>query len=142
VAWIASTSPLSELLGVNPKHLQARAFLQGLRELGYVDGKNLVIEWRSAEGKHEDLPEIIRQLVANNVDVIVSPANVVTKAAKSVTQALPIVMAGNAIPVAYGFVESLARPGGNITGLSAEVGVEIAGKNWSCLKSSFQGAHA
>ena len=72
VAWVAATSPLSELVGANPAHPLARGFLQAMRELGYVEGRNLVVEWRSAEGKFDDLPEIIRQLVANNVDVIVS----------------------------------------------------------------------
>src|SRR5689334_1665566 len=86
VAFVASTSPLSELVGVRPIHPYARAFLQGMRDLGYVEGNNLAVEWRSAEGKWDDLPDIIRQLVASNVDVIVSPANPVITAAKRVTQ--------------------------------------------------------
>src|SRR5262249_6500399 len=118
VGWVASTSPLSELVGAKPIHPYARAFMQGMRELGYIEGKNLVLEWRSGEGKFERLPEIIRELVALNVDVIVAPADVVTKAAKAVTSTIPIVMAGTAIPIEVGFVQSLARPGGNITGLS------------------------
>src|SRR5262249_27077111 len=89
-----------------------------MRELGYVDGKNLAIEWRSAEGKFDRLPDIIRELLVHNVDVIVAAADVVTKAAKAVTSIVPIVMAGTNIPVEIGIVQGLARPGGNITGLS------------------------
>jgi putative ABC transport system substrate-binding protein len=128
VAFIATTSPVSELIGPNPVNPTAKAFTQGLRELGYVDGQNLVIEWRSAEGKPDDLKKIVRQLVADHVDVIVAPVNPVTKAAKSVTTTVPIVMSGNAIPVEWGFVESLARPGGNITGLTTDSSSDISGK--------------
>jgi ABC-type uncharacterized transport system substrate-binding protein len=134
VAWVASTTPLSEMVGATPTHPLSRAFLEALRKLGYADGKNLIIEWQSAEGKFDDLPEIVRQLVANNVDVIVSPANVVTQAAKGLTSTIPIVMAPNAIPVELGFVQSLARPGGNITGVTIEVSVEIAGKRLEIIR--------
>jgi putative ABC transport system substrate-binding protein len=130
VAFVAATSPVSEFLGVSP----IRAFLEGMRELGYVQGKNLVVEWRSAEGKWDDLRDIIRQLVAIHVDVIVSPANPVIKAAKSVTQTIPVVMIGIAIPVEFGFVQTLARPGGNITGLSFDVTLETSGKRLELLK--------
>jgi putative ABC transport system substrate-binding protein len=121
VGWVASTSPLSELIGANLIHPFAKAFRQAMRELGYVDGKNLAIEWRSAEGKFERLPDIIRELLARNVDVIVAAADVVTKAAKDVTSTLPIVMAGTSIPVEIGVVKGLARPGGNITGLAIPI---------------------
>src|SRR5262245_23414345 len=94
VGWVASTSPVTELIGPSPTHPYARAFLQSMRELGYVDGKNLAIEWRSAEGKFDRLPDIIRELLVHNVDVIVAAADVVTKAAKAVTSIVPIVMAG------------------------------------------------
>jgi len=134
VAFVASTSPLSELVGVRPIHPYARAFLQGMRDLGYVEGNNLAVEWRSAEGKWDDLPDIIRQLVASNVDVIVSPANPVITAAKRVTQTVPIVMMGIAIPVEFGFVQSLARPGGNITGLTFEATLETGGKRLELLR--------
>jgi ABC-type uncharacterized transport system substrate-binding protein len=131
VGWVASTSPLSELIGANPSHPFARAFRQAMRELGYVDGKNLAIEWRSAEGKFERLPDIIRELLAHNVDVIVAAADVVTKAAKDVTSTIPIVMAGTAIPVEIGVVKGLGRPGGNITGLSIPI---LFGKRLELLK--------
>ncbi len=115
----------------------ARAFLQAFRDLGYADGKDLVIDWRSAEGKLDDLPRIISQVVADQVDVIVSPSNLVTQAAKSVTDTVPIVMAGNSFPVESGFVESLAKPGGNITGLSIDISVEISGKRIEMILELF-----
>jgi putative tryptophan/tyrosine transport system substrate-binding protein len=134
VGWVASISPLSELVGANPIHPYARAFVQVMRELGYIEGKNLAIEWRSAEGKFERLPGIIRELVALNVDVIVSAADAVIKAAKAVTSTIPVVMAGITVPVELGFVQSLARPGGNITGLSAQVSFDIVSKRVELIK--------
>jgi putative ABC transport system substrate-binding protein len=104
-----------------------------MRELGYLEGKNLAIEWRSPEGKFERLPDIIRELVALNVDVIVSPIDVVIKAAKTVTSTIPIVMAGVTSPVELGFVQSLSRPGGNITGLSTQV-LDLLGKRVELIK--------
>jgi putative tryptophan/tyrosine transport system substrate-binding protein len=134
VGWVASTSPVTELIGPNPTHPYAKAFLQAMRELGYVDGKNLVIEWRSAEGKFERLPQIVGELVALKVDVIVSPADVVIEKAKPVTSTIPIVMAGVVIPVERGFVQSLSRPGGNITGLSSEAGIDVVAKRVELIK--------
>jgi len=128
VGWVASISPLSELVGTNPINSFARAFVQRMRELGYIERKNLAIEWRSAGGKFERLPEIVRELVALNVDVIVSGVDVVIKTAQAVTSTIPVVMAGITSPVELGFVQSLARPGGNITGLSAQVSLDIVGK--------------
>jgi putative ABC transport system substrate-binding protein len=94
------------------------AFPRGMRELGYVEGKNLVIEWRSAEGKYERLPELAAKLVQLKVDVIVAPGPHAISAAQKVTTTVPIVMANSGDPVGSGFVQSLAHPGGNITGLS------------------------
>ena len=131
VGWVASTSPVTELIGPNPTHPYAKAFLQAMRELGYVDGKNLAIEWRSAEGKFDRLPDIIRELLVRNVDVIVAAADVVTRAAKVVTSIIPIVMGGTAYPVEIALVQGLARPGGNITGLSNPV---LLGKRVEMLK--------
>jgi ABC transporter substrate binding protein len=92
------------------------AFLQALRDLGYVEGSNLVIEYRSAEGKLDRLPALAAELVALKVDVIVAPSTVAAVAARQVTMTLPIVSVS--VPVASGLVTSLARPGGNVTGLS------------------------
>ena len=134
VAYVVSTSPLSELVGVNPSHPHARAFLQAMRDLGYAEGRNLVLERRSAEGQFGRLPEIIQELVSINVDVILSPTNVVTQAAKKITQTVPIVMVAVSLPVERGFVQSLAKPGNNITGVALEVGLEIVGKKLQLMK--------
>ncbi len=109
------------------------AFRQGLRELGYVEGKNIIIEWRWAEGKFDRLPELAAELVRLNVDVIVTGGSTSTGAAKKVTTTVPIVMAQVNDPVGSGFVASLARPGGNMTGLSTLV-PELSGKRLELLK--------
>jgi putative tryptophan/tyrosine transport system substrate-binding protein len=111
------------------------AFQQGLRELGYVDGKNIVIEWRSAEGKLDRLPALAAELVRLKVDVIVTGGGSGTRSAKEATKTIPIVMAQVPDPVGDGFVASLARPGGNITGLSA-LGPELSGKRLELLKET------
>jgi putative ABC transport system substrate-binding protein len=138
VGWVASISPLAELVGANPINSFARAFEQGMRELGYIEGKNLAIEWCSPEGAFERLPGIIRELAALNVDVIVSPIDVVIKAAKDVTSTIPIVMAGVTSPIELGFVHGLARPSGNITGLSTLVSLDLIGKRVELIKERSQ----
>jgi putative ABC transport system substrate-binding protein len=95
-----------------------RAFLQGMAELGYVEGKNVVIEWRFADGAYERLPAFAAELVQLNVDVIVAPSSSAIRAAQQATTTIPIVFASTGDPVGSGFVPSLARPSGNITGLS------------------------
>src|SRR5580765_765337 len=118
-----------------PSDVAARteAFQQGLRELGYVEGKNIVIEWRFAEGKPERVPVLAAELVHLKVDVIVTGGAVLTRAAKEATVTIPIVMAQDIDPVSNGFVASLARPGGNVTGLST-LAPEISGKRLELLK--------
>jgi putative ABC transport system substrate-binding protein len=111
------------------------AFRQGLRDLGYAEGKNIVIEWRYAEGKLDRLDEFVVEFVRLNVDVIVTAAPSSTRAAKKATSRIPIVMAWDNDPVANGFIASLARPGGNITGLSS-LAPEITGKQLELLKES------
>ena len=93
-------------------------FRQGMHDLGYVEGKNLIIEWRSAEGKNERLPGLAAELVNFKVDVIVTVGAPAISAAQKATATIPIVMGGTSDPVRFGFVSSLARPAGNITGLS------------------------
>jgi putative ABC transport system substrate-binding protein len=93
-------------------------FRRGMRELGYVEGKNLVIEWRSAEGESQRLPGIAAELVNLKVDVIVTGGTPATRAAQKATATIPIVMGSVGDPVGYGFVKTLARPDGNITGMS------------------------
>jgi putative tryptophan/tyrosine transport system substrate-binding protein len=109
------------------------AFRQGLRELGYVERKNIVIEWRYGQEKPDRVSELAAKLVRLKVDVIVSGGNSATQAAKKATNTIPIVMTQSSDPVASGFVASLARPGGNITGLST-LAPEISGKRLELLK--------
>jgi putative tryptophan/tyrosine transport system substrate-binding protein len=109
------------------------AFRQGLRELGYVEGKNIVIEWRWAEGKPDRLPDLAAELVRLKVDIIISAGPAVTPHFKEATKTIPIVMAQDNDPVGNGFVASLARPGGNITGL-ATLAPELSGKQLELLK--------
>jgi ABC-type uncharacterized transport system substrate-binding protein len=110
------------------------AFLEGLRDLDYVEGRNVVIEYRDAEGKVERLPALVAELVALKVDVIVAPGTPAALAAKHATRTLPIVFPVAVDPVQSGLVNSLARPGGNVTGLSALV-PELVGK---CLEQLTQ----
>ena len=108
-------------------------FRQGLRELGYVEGKNIFIEWRSGDGKLDRMPMLAAELVQLKVDVIVTAGQGPTRSAKAATSTIPIVMAQDADPVANGFVASLGRPDGNITGLST-LAPEISGKQLELLK--------
>jgi putative ABC transport system substrate-binding protein len=111
------------------------AFRQGLHELGYVEAKNIVIEFRSADGKSERLPGLAAELVRLPVDVIVTAGPTSSRAAKEATVTLPIVMAMDTDPVGSGFIANLARPGGNITGLST-LAQEISGKQLELLKET------
>jgi ABC-type uncharacterized transport system substrate-binding protein len=121
---IASSSAISA---------RAEAFRQGLRELGYVEGKNLVIDWRFAEYKLERLPALATELVNLKVNIIVTGGRGATRPAKNATASIPIVMTQDTDPVADGFVTSLARPGGNITGLST-LAPELSGKRLDILR--------
>src|SRR5262245_31022781 len=123
------------LVSAFPSSTPARieAFRQGLRELGYVEGKNIVIGYRYAEGKLDRLPPLVAELVRLKVDVIVTTGTLVTRAVKEATVTIPIVMAQDSDPVGSGFVASLARPGGNITGL-ATLAPELSGKRLELLK--------
>jgi putative ABC transport system substrate-binding protein len=116
------------------------AFRRGLRDLGYVEDRNLVIEYRSAEGKFERFPALAAELVALKVDVIVAVNPLAGLAAKQATKTLPIVFAAVGDPVADGLVTSLAQPGGNVTGLSLSAAPEIIGKRLDLLKEAVPGA--
>jgi putative ABC transport system substrate-binding protein len=111
------------------------AFRQGLRDLGYVEGKNIALEYRFAAGQNERLPELAAELVRLPVDVIVAGGSAATRAAQQATRTLPIVMAATSDPVGEGLVASLARPGGNITGLSF-LGEDLPGKRLEILKET------
>jgi putative ABC transport system substrate-binding protein len=126
IGYLSSASP-------SAGSSRIEAFRQGLRELGYVEGKSLVVEWRYAEGKLDRLPALAAELVRLKVDIIVSASPPVTGAAKDATVTIPIVMAHDPDPVGNGFVASLARPGGNITGL-ASLAPELSGKRLELLR--------
>ena len=114
---------------------RTEAFRQGLRELAYVEGKNISIEYRFADGKPDRLPALAAELVRLEVDIIVSGGPSSTRAARDATVTIPIVMAQHPDPVGSGFVASLARPGGNITGLST-LAPELSGKRLEILKET------
>jgi putative ABC transport system substrate-binding protein len=126
IGYLNATSP-----STSPARIEA--FRQGLRELGYVEGNNIVIEVRHAEGKLDRLPSLAAELVRLKVDIIVSVGPATTRPAKEATSTIPIVMAQDNDPVATGVIASLARPGGNITGLST-LAPEISGKRLELLK--------
>jgi putative ABC transport system substrate-binding protein len=111
----------------------SKAFLQGLRDLGYIEGKNILIEFRTTEGKSERLPELAAELVRLKVDVIVADTAPTVIAAKNAMPTIPIVMRNVADPIALGLVASLAHPGGNITGI-ATLAPELSGKRLELLK--------
>jgi putative ABC transport system substrate-binding protein len=133
IGYLSSALPLSpaNTAGLN-------AFRQGLRELGYVEGQGIVIEYRYAEGKPDRLPDLAAELVRLKVDVIVArPQPQAIAAAKRATHTIPIVMLGTVVdPVEAGFVVSLARPGGNVTGLT-NLDSELHGKRLELLKEAF-----
>jgi putative ABC transport system substrate-binding protein len=135
-ANIARIGYLAGNLASNPH--QREAFLEGLRDLGYVEGRNVVIEYRDAEGKFERLPALAAELVALKVDVILVPGTPHALAAKHATRALPIVLAGVPDPVTSGLVTNLARPGGNITGLS-NLAPDLVGKRLEQLRQAVPG---
>jgi putative ABC transport system substrate-binding protein len=126
---IAGPAPGSPLLVV---------FRQGLRELGYVEGQNVAFEVRSMDGRPERLPDLLAELVRLKVDVILAPSDPVIAAAQKATTSIPIVMSNASDPVARGFVVSLARPGGNITGLTIQA-PDLAGKNLQLFKEAVPG---
>jgi putative ABC transport system substrate-binding protein len=123
---IGLLSPTSQAVGIE-------AFREGLRTLGYVEGHNVVIAHRSADGRFDQLPDLADELVRLKVDVIVAVVTQASLAAKNATKTIPIVMLGVGDPVGSGLVTSLARPDGNVTGTSYPV-VEVAGKSLEVLK--------
>jgi len=131
---VARIGYLSTNLASSPHHHEA--FRQGLRDLGYVEGRNIVVEYRDAEGKVERHPALVAELIALKVDVIIVAGSTLTaRTAKQATSTLPIVFIAVGDPVGSGLVTSLARPGGNVTGLSA-VSPELVGKCLELLKQA------
>ena len=117
--------------------VNVEAFRQGLRELGYVEGKNIIIESRFAEGREDRLRQFASELVHLKVDVILPPGTAATLATKNATTTIPIVFITVDDPVAFGLVDSLGHPGGNITGLTSGAGPGLYGKRLELLKESF-----
>jgi putative ABC transport system substrate-binding protein len=109
-------------------------FVEGMRNLGYIENKNLLIEWRFADGKSERLPALAAELLKSKVDLIVSAGTTATSAARKATSSVPIVMANASDPVASGLIKSLAHPGGNVTGLSS-ITDELGPKHLEMLQS-------
>jgi putative tryptophan/tyrosine transport system substrate-binding protein len=141
VTLVFTTSPTTEMAGPEPFHPHVRVFLHALRDLGYVEGQNLILDRRSAEGYPERLHRIFADLVQLNPDVIVTIGTPMTQVAKETAPSVPIVMANTGDdPVKSGLVKSLARPGGNITGLTYLVSPEIEAKRVELLKEIVPGA--
>ena len=130
IGYLSSTDPASE-------SARAEAIRLALRELGYIEGQNIAIEYRYAEGKLDRLPELAAELVRLKVDIIVvAGGDPLIRAAKNATKTIPIVMMGaGSDPVEAGFVESLARPGGNVTGIT-NLNRELGGKRLELLKEA------
>jgi putative tryptophan/tyrosine transport system substrate-binding protein len=131
IGILGTTASRADMLGAQPRSPFAGALMQGLRDLGYVHGEDFVFEPRSSEGQSERLPALAAELVALPVDVIVA-AGPALPTLQRATKTIPIVMTGSADPVGQGFVRSLARPGGNITGLSLQ-SVDTTGKRLELL---------
>src|SRR4029434_9838579 len=128
----AKVHKIGVLRADSPPNLSAETFQQAMRDLGYVEGKNIVIEYRYAEGKVDRLPNLAEELVRLNVDVIWALGPAVSHV-KNATKTIPIVITHIGDPVAQGLISSLARPGGNITGLSRRA-PELGGKRLELLK--------
>ncbi len=139
VARISTEVPQAENVGPDPINRGARAFVHGLRDLGWVDGRNLIIEHRSAEGRPERLPALLREVVALPVDVIVTGGGAMALAARQATDTIPIVAIGPDL-VTMGLAQSLARPGGNVTGLTFDAGPAVSGKRLEFLKRAVPAA--
>jgi ABC-type uncharacterized transport system substrate-binding protein len=114
---------------------RTEAFRQGLRELGYVEGRNIVFEWRYADGKVDRLPALAGELVGLKADIIITQGSASTRAVQQATRKIPIVMTASGDPVSEGLIASLARPGGNITGLTI-LSPELSGKRLELLKET------
>jgi putative ABC transport system substrate-binding protein len=133
IGWLVTGVPSS-----SSSSLSLEAFRQGLRDLGYIEGKNIQIESRYAEGKLDRLPSLVAELVQSKVDVLISGTLVAIRAAKQATNTIPIVMVLSVDPVATGLVDSLARPGGNITGLT-NLARDLSGKRLELFKEVVPG---
>ena len=123
------------LVNFSPESKEAQAFREGLRDAGYVEGRDVVVEWRTASGDYARLPEVVAELVQRKIDVIVSDSTIGTRDLKRATSTIPIVMATVADPLGSGFVTSLAHPGGNVTGMSTMM-TELSAKRLQLFKEA------
>ena len=134
VAYVAAAPPLAEIVGSDPSQPLARAFVHGLRDLGWIDGHNVVIERRTAEGEPQRAPVIFAELLSHGVDVIVlAGGRWLPDAAQQATRTTPTVALFSADPVAGGLIKSLPRPGGNLTGVTVTTGSEFQSKRLQLL---------
>jgi putative ABC transport system substrate-binding protein len=137
----AAKVPRVGIIWIAPFRQVARlheAFLSGLRDAGYVEGRSIVVEARSADGNADRIPGLVRDLLGSNVAVIVAPSTAMAKAAKAATTSVPIVMANVTDPESAGLVASLPKPGGNVTGL-ANLSSDLSGKYLELLKEALPG---
>jgi putative ABC transport system substrate-binding protein len=134
IGWLGSGSPSSHARFIE-------AFRRGLRERGWVEGQNIKISYRFAEGRYDRVPALAAELVGLKVDLIFAAPTAAAVAAKNATATIPIVFAAVGDPVGLGLVASLARPGGNVTGLAFSVGFELFGKQLELLKEAVSGLH-
>ncbi len=138
VGLFFSSTPPAEMAGPDPISPVARAFLHGLRDLGYVEGRNLILERRTAQGNFERIPKIAAELVGRDPDAVVTGGgNFLAQVLQRVSKTVPIVMPDSDDPVEAGLVASLARPGGNITGFMGNTGPEFEAKRLELLKEGF-----
>ena len=135
-----ATQPRLGVLLVGNREPFLSLFWEGLRDLGYIDGQNIQIELRSAEGKLNLLPDLASELVRHKVDIIIASETPAVQAAKRATSEIPIVMAPSGDPVGTGLIASLAKPGGNVTGLSAAT-AELAGKSLELIREILPSAN-
>jgi putative tryptophan/tyrosine transport system substrate-binding protein len=135
VAFIFAVSPLSEMTGDNPVSIPTRAFIAGLRKRGWIEGRNIVIERITLEGRYERAPAIFSDLVARGVDVILPPNNIpVLQIAKDLIKSIPMIAVFSNDPIVSGLVVSLARPGANLTGISSGQALGLQQKRLQILK--------
>jgi putative ABC transport system substrate-binding protein len=134
IGVLGDTSPPAET-----SYSGIAAFLQELRDLGYEEGRHVTIEYRWAEGQRERLPDLAAALVRSRMDVVLALGPAAAQAAKNATTTIPVVFVGSGDPIAEGLVSSLARPGGNVTGLAVIAGLDIVGKRLALLKEVVPG---
>ncbi|MFN0182379.1 MAG: ABC transporter substrate-binding protein [Aquabacterium sp.] len=139
VARVVLDVPQAEMLGPDPSNPAARAFVHQLRDLGWVAGRNVVIEQRTAEGRPERVPALLRELLELPVNVIVATGGTITRLARQATDAIPIVAIGPDL-VGMGLAAHLARPGGNVTGVNFQVGPALGTKRMELLKRAVPAA--